>query len=470
MYLVGLMEDEFTSDLRVLTNALRHDGFRFILIGHNRKSIYTDIATYLRNAFPDRSVNELALRGKSYRAIIDSIQAVQRGILLIPDFDWLFREENNELRVAFNQRRDSLARLPIALICFIEPSSYRNVPTKIPDWWSLRSIELDFYRESYDTTLEPSESARELSSLGGQTKGEKEAEIERLLQQVASTDPENRMLLGLLHNQIGKLYYELAIYETALTYLEQSLAIQQAIGDRSGEGTTLNNISQIFSVRGDFEKALTYLEQSLAIRQAVGDRSGEGTTLNNISQIYNARGDFEKALTYLEQSLAIRQAVGDRSGEGVTLNNISLIYMARGGYEKALPYLEQSLAIRQAIGDRRGEGVTLNNISQIYNARGDFEKALTYLEQSLAIRQAIGDRSGEGATLNNMGVIYFRHLPDINKAVYCFTKAHQLFIELNSPNVKITLGYLHEIIEEIGDVRYREILQQIGNVPTPDRS
>ncbi|MEZ0484488.1 tetratricopeptide repeat protein [Fibrella aquatica] len=467
---MGLMEDEFASDLRVLTNALRHDGFRFILIGHNRKSIYTDIATYLRNAFPDRSVNELALRGKSYRAIIDSIQAVQRGILLIPDFDWLFREENNELRVAFNQRRDSLARLPIALICFIEPGSYINVPNKIPDWWSLRSMELDFYRESSDTTLEPLESAQESSSLGGQTKGEKEDEIERLLQQVANTDPENQQLLGVLYNQIGKLYYELAIYETALTYLEQSLAIQQAIGDRSGEGTTLNNISQIFSVRGDFEKALTYLEQSLAIRQAVGDRSGEGTTLNNISQIYNARGDFEKALTYLEQSLAIRQAVGDRSGEGVTLNNISLIYMARGGYEKALPYLEQSLAIRQAIGDRRGEGVTLNNISQIYNARGDFEKALTYLEQSLAIRQAIGDRSGEGATLNNMGVIYFRHLPDINKAVYCFTKAHQLFIELNSPNVKITLGYLHEIIEEIGDVRYREILQQIGNVPTPDRS
>jgi tetratricopeptide (TPR) repeat protein len=206
--------------------------------------------------------------------------------------------------------------------------------------------------------------------------------------------------------QVGKQYVHLGQYHEALEYLEQSLKISQAIGDRAGEGTTLNNISSIYQARGKYDEALEFLEQSLKIYQAIGDRAGEGTALNNISQIYDARGKYDEALNYLEQSLEIYQAIGNRDGEGTTLNNISQIYKARGKYDEALEYLEQSLKISQAIGDRAGEGTTLNNISLIYQARGKYDEALEYLEQSLKIYQAIGDRAGEGTILNNISQIY----------------------------------------------------------------
>jgi tetratricopeptide (TPR) repeat protein len=211
---------------------------------------------------------------------------------------------------------------------------------------------------------------------------------------------------GTTLNNISLIYDAKGDYDTALGYLEKSLAIQQQIGDRPGEGATLNNISQIYHAKGDYDTALVYLEQSLAIRQQIGDRKGEGTTLNNISLIYDAKGDYDTALGYLEQSLAIRQQIGDRMGEGVTLNNLATTAHAKGDYDTALRYLEQSLAISQQIGDRPGEGTTLNNISQIYAAKGDYDTALRYLEQSLAISQQIGDRQGEGATLNNISQIH----------------------------------------------------------------
>ncbi|UCE90034.1 MAG: tetratricopeptide repeat protein, partial [Pseudomonadota bacterium] len=71
----------------------------------------------------------------------------------------------------------------------------------------------------------------------------------------------------------------------------------EKIGDKAGEGKTLNNISQIFKARGDYDTALTYLEKSLKISQEIGDKAGEGKTLNNISQIYAARGDYDTAPT-----------------------------------------------------------------------------------------------------------------------------------------------------------------------------
>jgi len=204
----------------------------------------------------------------------------------------------------------------------------------------------------------------------------------------------------------GRMYDALGNYVTALDYYEQSLQISRKIGDRTGEGTTLNNISLIYDAKGDYDTALDYLQQSLQIYREIGDRAGEGTTLNNISTAYYVKGDYDTALDYLQQSLKIRREIGDRAGEGTTLNNISQIYKARGDYDTALDYLQQSLQIHREIGNRTGEGTTLNNLSQIYDAKGDYETALDYLQQSLQIRRQIGDRAGEGATLNNISQIY----------------------------------------------------------------
>jgi tetratricopeptide (TPR) repeat protein len=195
-------------------------------------------------------------------------------------------------------------------------------------------------------------------------------------------------------------------YETALNYFKQSLAIQQKFGDKNGESSILNNIATNAHAQGDYDTALHYLKKSLAIQQKFGDKSDEGHTLNNIASNAHVRGEYRTALKYLKQSLAIFQKIGDKSSEGGCLNNIATNARARGDNETALKYANQSLAIRQGIGDKSGEGGSLNCISQIFQARGDNETALTYLKQSLAIRQNIGDKSGEGSTLNNISQIF----------------------------------------------------------------
>jgi hypothetical protein len=45
----------------------------------------------------------------------------------------------------------------------------------------------------------------------------------------------------------------------------------------------VGNISQIYQAQGDYTTALTYLTNSLTICQEIGNKAGEGTTLNNIS-------------------------------------------------------------------------------------------------------------------------------------------------------------------------------------------
>ena len=77
-------------------------------------------------------------------------------------------------------------------------------------------------------------------------------------------------------NRVGLSFHIFGEMEQALTFFELCRS-QAELNDNLGQqGTTLNNISQIYRARGDYERALAYLEKSLAIQQQIGDKSGEG--------------------------------------------------------------------------------------------------------------------------------------------------------------------------------------------------
>ncbi len=269
------MEAAFEDDLRILANALRNEGFRFVIIGHNRHSIYADVAAWLRDKFPARQITEIVFTNKDYRQIINALTEVEKGIVLIPDFDWLFRKGNESLCTSFNQRRDAVARKNAAFICFVQPSNFRNLSKLLPDWWSLRSLEFDFHRMDEKRTTTFQNSDENISSLGGNTRAEKEAEIENLLRQVTAIHPYNQKLLASLYSQIAMLYLELDNYDKALIYWGESLEIALTINDFELEANTLLNISQAHKAQGEYDIALEYSQQGLELQREKKNKFGE---------------------------------------------------------------------------------------------------------------------------------------------------------------------------------------------------
>ena len=269
----------------------------------------------------------------------------------------------------------------------------------------------------------------------------------------------------------GQQYLHLGEYDTALEYLKRSMALCREIGDKSGEGSMLNNISQIFQARGEYDSALEYLERSLALCREIGNKSGEATTLGNISQIFQARGEYDTAREYLKQSLSISQEIGDKKDEGTTLNNLSTLYYGRGEYDTALELLKRSLSIRQEIGDKSGEGWTLNNISQIFQAKGEYDTALKFLKRSFSIMQEIGDKSGEGKTLSNISQI-FKARGEYDKALESLKQSLSIQQEIGDKTGEgTTLNNISQIYDARGEYdtaleylkRSFSIMQKIGN-------
>src|SRR5262249_44769218 len=89
--------------------------------------------------------------------------------------------------------------------------------------------------------------------------------------------------------------------------------------------------------------------QALQIRREVGDRGGEGASLNNLGRVSNALGQKQEALKYYEQALLLGRKVQNPFGEGITLHNIGMMHADQHHYELALACIVRAKALFEQV-------------------------------------------------------------------------------------------------------------------------
>ena len=205
---------------------------------------------------------------------------------------------------------------------------------------------------------------------------------------------------------MGTVHLNRGDFEQALSFFQQSQAIENPSGILVRQAEMLGSIGIVYRALGDHEQALANFEEALSLFRVWGDRSAEVNTLGNIGLAYHSMGEVDQALVHYEQVLGLVREMGDRRGEAATLNNLGTLHLDGSEWDRALDYLQEALGISRAIGDRSGEAGALNNIGNVYRAEEQYTKALEAYEQALSIMQEIGDRAGQAATLGNIGEIH----------------------------------------------------------------
>lgn len=308
-------QEKHSEELRLLGNALQTEGFRFILITHYNPSVYRLVRDWLRERFPERVTLELPLLGLDYRQFSDRLESFSQGIVLIPDMSQLLSEENQAFALAFNQRRDHFARKKLAFICFLRPSSIKALFEALPDWWSLRSLELEIGGEGkHNVFWLPSQRFRPNDFpdyfpllLGSYV--EKENEITSLLRQLEDTEENNLALRQQLNYLLGQYYRSIDEMQEAIKYQKMALTLAELINDDLAKIRSCHELGDITFGLGDNETALHYFEIALEKIQYSEplEEYGRAATLQKIGRVYKAMKNKEKALQYLEEALALQE-------------------------------------------------------------------------------------------------------------------------------------------------------------------
>ena len=90
----------------------------------------------------------------------------------------------------------------------------------------------------------------------------------------------NKAKVQEIGDKLSGLYYSYSLYKNSFYYAGK---VQQLLGEETGNAI-LNRLGMILYLYGDNDQALTFFQKTLSAYQEIGDKSGEGTTLNNISQ------------------------------------------------------------------------------------------------------------------------------------------------------------------------------------------
>jgi tetratricopeptide (TPR) repeat protein len=251
----------------------------------------------------------------------------------------------------------------------------------------------------------------------------------------------------------GRLDDALNTYQELYDYFKDK-------GDKGNEAVALHQIGIIHQDKGEYEKALENYNKSLEINEEIGDKSGIAKTLHQIGIIHQDKGEYEKASENYTKSLEIEEELGNRYGIAQTLHQVGMIYQAKGDYEKALDKYTKSLKIEEELGNRYGTAQTLHQVGMIYQAKGDYEKALDKYTKSLKIEEKMGDKQGIALSLGQIGRIKHRQ-KKYHEAILAFATAASLFKELVSPYFETAKKDLASIKEEIGEDKFKEIMQEL---------
>ncbi len=177
---------------------------------------------------------------------------------------------------------------------------------------------------------------------------------------------DEKEVLGMILNTLGRIYLRNANYPKALSYLLEGLKVREQINDKLGIAQSYNYIATVYYNQSNHEQALIYNFKALKNREEASDKQGMAQSYNNIGAVYRQLKDYPQALEYNLKALKIDEELGNQYGVAYDLTNVANVYLKQKELDKALEFHLKALKIRESIKDYQSIVYGLNRIAQIY--------------------------------------------------------------------------------------------------------
>ncbi len=178
--------------------------------------------------------------------------------------------------------------------------------------------------------------------------------------------------------------------ERGAAYLEKSLALYRALGDKSGIAWQLVWLGWVCVAQGDFSCAETFAHQALVVQQELGDNLGAAVALVPLGEAEYLQGNLIQAKAVFEESLALVRDIGNLYTVGRRLTRLGQIALAQDDLQRAQALIKEGLITCAESKDKSGATMALAALAGIARAQGYLERAARLLGSVEALRELYG--------------------------------------------------------------------------------
>ena len=183
--------------------------------------------------------------------------------------------------------------------------------------------------------------------------------------------------------------------------------------------------------QGRQDIGLAQLQESLALEQKLGDKQWLAPVLMGYGVVLINMGRDREAQPFFEQAVAMFKEQGVVPFHAITLVHLGNTELGLGNPEKARAYHEEALTEARLINENWLISFALNNLGEVARTQGQFDAARKYYEESGSLLRATGDRGDVARFVHNLGYIA-QHEEDLELAEAQFRKSLAMFRRLGN--------------------------------------
>lgn len=276
---------------------------------------------------------------------------------------------------------------------------------------------------------------------------------------------------------IGRVYYRLGLYDSAMPLVEKSLALkQQTMGkERAEVADSLHILAMIQHSKGNYDNAEALYREALEQRRKLlGEEDIKiSESLTDLGELLRAKGDNDGAESLYSEALSLRRKVyGQEHPEvAISLNNLAYLLRNKKDYQAAEPLYREALAIRRKMlgNEHPSVGISLINLGDLLHNMGHSQAAEPMLKEAVSIfEKALGQNHWLFANGKSLYGACLTKLGRYSEAEAQLLEAHtglKSSMGEKHERTKTVIGRLIELYEAWGQpakaTQYRELLKRL---------
>lgn len=184
---------------------------------------------------------------------------------------------------------------------------------------------------------------------------------------------------------IGVAYWSQGIQNRALTFLNSSKKLYEALNDQEGIANTTLNIGMVYADLNDYEKSFECYESAINDFTALGLKDRVATSFTKMGVVLTEQNKSDEALRYLTDALKMHTANGFTYGIAEVHRKLGILYLKINEFEQASYHTRKSIALGTQLNDNHGLSHNYIILGKILRLEGKVNESLENVEKGLMI-------------------------------------------------------------------------------------